>query len=87
MSRPFPVHSICAILLLSAVAAGAQTRGIVPEDYYRLQTVGDPQLSPDGKLVAFVRTIVDKDKNRRVPSVWLAPTDGSAPPRQLTESI
>ncbi len=34
-------------------------RAITAEDLYRLQFVGDPQLSPDGTRVAFVVTVAD----------------------------
>src|SRR5437016_14585974 len=70
-----------ASLCLSAIAA--EKRGFRPDDVYLLQSVADPQVSPDGKLVAYTATHVDKAKNRRVSSVWLVPTDGSAAPRDL----
>ncbi len=42
-----------------AGAGGAQTkRAIELADYYRLETVSDPQISPDGTQVAMVRTVV-----------------------------
>ncbi len=76
------------VLISTALAstALAQTRGLVPEDYFRFQFVSDPKLSPDGKQVAFTRSVIDKEKNRRVSSIWLVPTDGGAPPRQITAS-
>lgn len=55
-----------------------------PDDVYRLSIPFDPRLSPDGRLVAFTvkRTAVGHDGYRH--AVWLAPTDGSAPARQVT---
>ena len=78
-----------ALLLLVAPLgrAGAQevkTRGITPEDYFAFEFLGDPRLSPDGKLVAYVLTTVDQRQNRRQSQIWLAATDGSLAPRQLT---
>jgi dipeptidyl aminopeptidase/acylaminoacyl peptidase len=81
-----------ALLLLFAPLArvGAQqpakVRGITPEDYFAFEFVGDPRLSPDGKLVAYVLTTIDQRQNRRQSQIWLAATDGSRPPRQLTSS-
>lgn len=43
-----------------------------------------PALSPDGSQVAFVVTRTDMAKNRYFSQVWLAPTDGNAPPRPVT---
>ncbi|MCO1654148.1 S9 family peptidase [Pseudonocardia humida] len=55
-----------------------------PTDIGRLVSLADPRVSPDGSLVAFTVTRVDLDANRYRSAVWLAATDGSAPPRQLT---
>jgi dipeptidyl aminopeptidase/acylaminoacyl peptidase len=71
-----------------AVSAQEQPkgRGITPEDYYAFEFVGDPHLSPGGRWVAYVVTTVDQRQNRRLSQIWLAATDGSRPPRQLTTS-
>src|SRR5262249_59794742 len=53
------------------------------EDLFKFKRVGDPQISPDGKLVAYVVTTVDLEKNATASSIWLAPTDKGGP-RQLT---
>ena len=54
------------------------------EDNLLTVRVADPQLSPDGKWVAFVRTTTDLAAGKRNADVWLVPADGSAPPRALT---
>ena len=55
-----------------------------PEDIHRLAVPFDPQLSPDGSLVAFTvkRSNVARDGYRH--SIWLAPADGSGDARQVT---
>jgi dipeptidyl aminopeptidase/acylaminoacyl peptidase len=81
-------------LLLSLVAQAAQTaaqerprlRGVTAEDYYAFEFLSDPRLAPGGKWVAYVVTTVDQKQNRRLSQIWLAATDGSRPPRQLTTS-
>jgi dipeptidyl aminopeptidase/acylaminoacyl peptidase len=63
----------------------AQTRrGITPEDYSSFQFISDPHLSPNGREVAFVLTIIDQKQNRRASSIWLVPVDGSAGPRKIS---
>ncbi len=59
-------------------------RPVQPDDLYRLLVPTDPHVSPDGRWVAFTvtRSAVGRDGYRA--SVWLAPTDGSAPARRLT---
>src|SRR2546423_13688435 len=75
------------LLLVSAFAQGAdKRRGITPEDYYSFEFLSDPQISPDGKLVAYVVTTIDQKQNRRQSNIWLISIDGSQPPRQLTTS-
>ena len=59
-------------------------RLIRPDDHYRLAALGDPRLSPDGARVAWVQTRMDEEKDRAQTSIWVAPVDGSEPPRPLT---
>jgi dipeptidyl aminopeptidase/acylaminoacyl peptidase len=58
--------------------------GMVPEDLFELAWAGDPRLSPDGKVVAFVVWGLDREQNDYRSAIWLSPLDGSSPPRQLT---
>ena len=61
--------------------------GMVPEDVYELTGVADPRLSPDGRLVAFVVTRIDREESEYRSAIWIGPTDGSEPPRQLTSGL
>ena len=51
---------------------------------YELTGPSDPRLRPDGQEVAFVVWGVDEEANEYRQSIWLAPADGSTPPRQFT---
>src|SRR5213080_657787 len=76
------------VLGLSLISA-AQTsplRGVTPEDYFSFEFASDPNFSPDGKLVAYVVTKVDRAQNRRNSSIWMVATDGSRSPWQFTTS-
>ncbi len=78
---------ICFLYLngLGPTAVNAQSRrGVTPEDYLSFKFVGDPHLSPDGKVVAYVLTTIDQKKNRRDSSIWVVLADGSAAPRRLS---
>jgi dipeptidyl aminopeptidase/acylaminoacyl peptidase len=57
---------------------------MVPEDVYELTGVGDPRLSPDGRTIAYAVWRIDKEANDVRGAIWLAPVDGSSPPRQFT---
>ena len=42
------------------------------DDYLALKSVGDPQLSPDGKWVAYTLTDISLKENRGTTRIWLA---------------
>jgi Tol biopolymer transport system component len=60
-------------------------REVRPEDHYLLRQVADPQISPDGKLVAYVQTHADRDADEMRMSVYVAPLDGSTPALPFTQ--
>ncbi len=55
------------------------------DDLLRAQRLDDPEISPDGKSVAYVVTRADKAENRTDSDIWLVPLTGGEP-RQLTAS-
>lgn len=60
-------------------------RRLTAEDLYALQLVEDPQLSPDGRFLAFVKVTHDRVGNQYKRSLWLASLEGEAPRlRQFT---
>lgn len=68
------------LAILVATAAGA--RSITEKDLFRFQWIADPQASPDGSQIAFVRVTVNEKKDRYETSIWVMPVAGA--PRQLT---
>jgi dipeptidyl aminopeptidase/acylaminoacyl peptidase len=56
------------------------------EDLFRLHRVSDPQVSPDGRSVAFVVTDAFVAENRTDSDVWIVSTAGGEP-RKLTNSL
>jgi dipeptidyl aminopeptidase/acylaminoacyl peptidase len=45
----------------------------------KIQRIADPQLSPDGKTVAFAVSLPDIDANKSLHSVWTVPLEGGMP--------
>ena len=76
-----------AMVLGLALPASAQRRPITEKDLFAFVWVADPQISPDGSQVAFVRATVDEKKDSYDTAIWLAKTDGSEPPRAITSGI
>ena len=76
----------CVCLFLCSVQAqpaAADSGPLSVEAMWQLQRVGDPDLSPDGKLVVVPVTRYDVDKNKGFSDLWLIPT-AAGPARQLT---
>ena len=71
--------AVCA-LLPSQVAEAQTRRPMAVEDLLTAVRVGDPQLSPDGRRVLFVRTTTDMSSGKRNSDIWMVAADGSAPP-------
>jgi dipeptidyl aminopeptidase/acylaminoacyl peptidase len=86
-SRSRQAIALVALTVLVALPAFAQKRGIAEKDLFRFIWVADPQISPDGSQVAFVRVTVDEKKDQYETGIWLAKTDGSEAPRKLTGGI
>src|SRR5256885_2020991 len=61
----------------------AQKRAITIDDYLALKSVGNPQLSPDGKWVAYTVTEQSLRDTRGITRIWLADVASGAV-RQLT---
>src|SRR3989449_1182712 len=61
----------------------AQKRAITIDDYLALKSVGDPQLSPDGKGVASPGPEHPLKDNRGITRIWLSDLAGGSA-RQLT---
>ena len=68
----------CGVVRAQSLAA-AGGRTLVVDDYFRIKGVEDPQISPDGKWVAYtVETASLKDdKNRK--RIWMVPIGGGTP--------
>jgi dipeptidyl aminopeptidase/acylaminoacyl peptidase len=65
--------------------AAARRRAMTIGDLYRVKNLSDPQISPDGRQVAFVQTAYDMAKGSRDTHLWLVRMDGKGL-RQLTRS-
>src|SRR5262245_19839702 len=78
------VVSFLTVLLIGLCSfAAAQNRTYTIEDLLKVRRVGDPQISPDGKHVAFTVGDVNFDANRIVTQIYVMPLEGGGM-KQLT---
>jgi dipeptidyl aminopeptidase/acylaminoacyl peptidase len=54
------------------------------QDLTRLRGVSDPQISPDGRRVAFVVTTASEERDEYLSNVWVVAADGGEPRRFTT---
>lgn len=65
---------LLTILLLLCSTLFAQKRPITEKDLFQFVWIGDPQMSPDGSQVAFVRVTVNDKKDDYDTAIWSAST-------------
>src|ERR1700720_1986592 len=76
----------CLLVLIASISvAFAQKRNITEKDLWDFVWIGDPQVSPDGSRVAFVRVTVNEKKEGYNTSIWSVPAAGGEEPHQLTK--
>ncbi len=74
------IATLCAASLLTLGASAAYCKAPFTFDaMMRLQRIDDPQLSPDGKLVAFTVQTVDLPNNIKPVQIYTVPVDGGVP--------
>jgi dipeptidyl aminopeptidase/acylaminoacyl peptidase len=85
--KRFAVLLACLFaIILPTAAPAAGKRPMSIDDLFRFKRVSDPQISPDGRLVAYVVTTVNLAGNSSSSNIWLAPTTKNGNPRPLTNT-
>lgn len=70
------------VLLISLFAATPQlaqeqTKKLTPGDIYKLKTVGNPEISPEGHWLLYTLTTTDSAKDNRNSDIWMTSWDGT----------
>src|SRR5438093_5713214 len=86
LRHSFVIRHSCFVIFL-ALGVGtlyAQKRPITEKDLFDFVWIGDPQISPDGSRVAFVRVAVNEKKEGYDTAIWTVSTADKEPPHRLT---
>jgi dipeptidyl aminopeptidase/acylaminoacyl peptidase len=79
---PALLAGFCLSMLGAAAAAAAPAdapsrRSLSADDFYRVQDVSEPQVSPDGQWVAYVLTTNEREPDEARSAIWMVSWDGS----------
>jgi dipeptidyl aminopeptidase/acylaminoacyl peptidase len=77
------VSLLLIIVIFLAAPALAQKRSITEKDLFNFVWIGDPQVSPDGSRIAFIRVTVNDKKDGYNTAIWTV-TTATGETRQLT---
>ncbi len=70
----------------AATSASTTPRAMELSDWYRVRSVSQPAMSPDGARVAFTVTTVRESENTRHQEVWVVPSSGGEAQRYTSPS-
>ncbi len=75
----FLIHSLCWCVVGSPQldAQGSEMQKLALEKYLDMESVSDPQISPDGSQIVYTRGWIDKVNDSRKSSLWIMNIDGS----------
>jgi dipeptidyl aminopeptidase/acylaminoacyl peptidase len=68
---------VLLLLILSAPSLLAQKRAFTIEDLYRVKSVSDIHVSPDGKSILYTTGASDLARARRTSQIWMINMDGT----------
>jgi dipeptidyl aminopeptidase/acylaminoacyl peptidase len=86
MMRRASVTALVCLVALSVVPNAQSRRFITDKDLLKFTWVADPQISPDGSTVAFVKVTVNEKENRYESSLYVVSAKGGDV-RRLTSGI
>lgn len=68
---------VLALSIVSLFAAEPAKRPLSVDDMSKMRDVSDPQVSPDGKWIAYVVGTTDAEKDKRDNDLWMTSWDGA----------
>jgi dipeptidyl aminopeptidase/acylaminoacyl peptidase len=68
---------LSATLPVNAADTPPPRRALTPDDFYNMQIVTEPQVSPDGKWVAYVVSTNDRGADEARSAIWMVSWEGT----------
>src|SRR6266852_5824197 len=73
------------LVALAPLCLSVEEPPITEKDLLQFHWVADPQISPDGRSVAYVLVSVNEKEDRYDTNVWVVSAAAGSEPRKLTE--
>jgi len=83
--KTFILLALLSLFIVIGLQASPEKHAITFDDFIRIKRISDPQLSPQGDLIAFVVTEMELEKSTSNSDIWIVPTEEGVP-RRLTSS-
>ncbi len=77
MNASWPALVLAMALATTGAASDTSLDRFELSDVFELELAADPQISPDGSQVAYVRSFMDVMKDRRLGNLWTVSSDGA----------
>ncbi len=78
MKKIVHLYSLLFLLMINAIVNGQNTKSkFAALDVFELEYASDPQISPDGEVVIYVRNSMDIMNDGKRSSLWVINTDGT----------
>src|SRR5947209_13086492 len=87
MPRRVPVLVLACLVLVGVAPQAQSKRPITEKDLLDFTWIADPQISPDGSMVAFVQVTVNEKQNRYESAIFSVAAAGGDAPRRLTSGL
>lgn len=83
----FIASIVVFVLTLASPLLAAEPRPLEPMDVFEIERVVDPQISPDGSRIAFLRSGFDVMTDRSRSELWIVDADGSNLRPLVTDNV
>ncbi|MEO8677635.1 MAG: S9 family peptidase [Vicinamibacterales bacterium] len=84
MKRVATLVAFSLLLVGSMSAQAPKGRALAIEDYYKIKSIGDTQMSPNGKWVAYTLSTKIEEDNTTSIETYVIGSDTAAQPRRIT---
>ncbi|MFC1562314.1 hypothetical protein ACFL4Q_04890, partial [candidate division KSB1 bacterium] len=60
-------------------------RALTLEDYFIIESIGSPEISPNGNYVAYTHSYINEEENRSEREIWIVDAGGTGEARKITD--